>query len=58
MTSNSSVERAFSLLTNMLFGDAASSKSALQVTFNFIQNLGGGGGGGDIETPPVLKRVT
>ena len=36
--------------------DAASSKSALKVTFNFIQNLGGGGG--DMEAPPVLKRVT
>ena len=35
--------------------DAASSKRG---HFNFIQNLGGGGGGMDMETPPVLKRVT
>ena len=35
--------------------DAASSKSALKVTFNFIQNLRGVGGGGGMKTPPVLE---
>ena len=39
--------------------DAASSKSALKVTFNFIQNLAGGGGGGGVWRPlQFLKRVT
>ena len=43
----------FSAFNSHTRSDAASSKSALKVTFNFIQNLGVGGG--DMETPPVLR---